>query len=43
MGSATEEGDGRAIRAAEKAIASPLLNNVDIRGAQKILLVHHEW
>jgi len=38
MGSATEEGDGRAIRAAEKAIASPLLNNVDIRGAQKILL-----
>jgi cell division protein FtsZ len=38
MGSATDEGDGRAIRAAEKAIASPLLNNVDIRGAQKILL-----
>lgn len=38
MGSATEDGDGRAIRAAEKAIASPLLNNVDIRGAQKILL-----
>jgi cell division protein FtsZ len=38
MGSATEEGDGRAIRAAEKAIASPLLNNVDIKGAQKILL-----
>lgn len=38
MGSATEEGDGRAIRAAEKAIASPLLNNVDITGAQKILL-----
>jgi cell division protein FtsZ len=38
MGSATEEGEGRAIRAAEKAIASPLLNNVDIRGAQKILL-----
>ncbi|ERM82661.1 cell division protein FtsZ [Rhodonellum psychrophilum GCM71 = DSM 17998] len=38
MGSATEEGEGRAIRSAEKAIASPLLNNVDIRGAQKILL-----
>ena len=38
MGSATEDGEGRAIRAAEKAIASPLLNNVDIKGAQKILL-----
>jgi cell division protein FtsZ len=38
MGSATEEGEERAIKAAEKAIASPLLNNVDITGAQKILL-----
>jgi len=38
MGSASEEGEGRAIRAAEKAIASPLLNNVDIKGAKKILL-----
>lgn len=38
MGSATEEGEGRAIKAAAKAIASPLLNNVDITGAQKILL-----
>lgn len=38
MGSAIEEGEGRAIKAAEKAIASPLLNNVDIKGAQKILL-----
>ncbi|WP_460538358.1 cell division protein FtsZ [Echinicola sediminis] len=38
MGSATEEMEGRAIKAAEKAIASPLLNNVDIKGAQKILL-----
>ncbi|HLT08920.1 MAG TPA: cell division protein FtsZ [Cyclobacteriaceae bacterium] len=38
MGSATEEGEQRAIKAAEKAIASPLLNNVDINGAQKILL-----
>ena len=38
MGSSTEEGDGRAIRAAGAAISSPLLNNVDIKGAQKILL-----
>lgn len=38
MGSSTEEGEGRAIRAAGAAISSPLLNNVDIRGAQKILL-----
>ncbi|MDA0313699.1 MAG: cell division protein FtsZ [Bacteroidetes bacterium] len=38
MGSATEEGEGRAIRAAGFAISSPLLNNVDIKGAQKILL-----
>jgi len=38
MGSATEEGEGRAIRAAGLAISSPLLNNVDIKGAQKILL-----
>ena len=38
MGSATEEGEGRAIRAAGHAISSPLLNNVDIKGAQKILL-----
>ncbi|WP_026236028.1 cell division protein FtsZ [Echinicola pacifica] len=38
MGSATEEMEGRALKAAEKAIASPLLNNVDIKGAQKILL-----
>ena len=38
MGSATEEGDERSIRAAEKAISSPLLNNVYIKGAQKILL-----
>lgn len=35
MGSATEEGEGRAIRAAGHAISSPLLNNVDIKGAQK--------
>ncbi len=38
MGSATEEGKERAIKAAENAISSPLLNNVDIKGAQKILL-----
>ncbi|WP_343852813.1 cell division protein FtsZ [Algoriphagus jejuensis] len=38
MGSATEDGEGRAIRAAGAAISSPLLNNVDIKGAQKILL-----
>lgn len=38
MGSAMAEGEGRAIRAAEMAISSPLLNNKDITGAQKILL-----
>ncbi len=38
MGSSTEEGEGRAIRAAGAAISSPLLNNIDIRGAEKILL-----
>ncbi|MFO7823521.1 MAG: cell division protein FtsZ [Cyclobacterium sp.] len=38
MGSAMEEGEGRALKAAEKAISSPLLNNVDIKGAEKILL-----
>ncbi|MBK6266958.1 cell division protein FtsZ [Marivirga sp. S37H4] len=38
MGSARTEGDGRAIRAAEEALSSPLLNNTDILGAQKILL-----
>ncbi|MEM7550147.1 MAG: cell division protein FtsZ [Bacteroidota bacterium] len=38
MGSATTDGDRRAIRAAEEAISSPLLNNKNIHGAQKILL-----
>jgi len=38
MGSATTEGENRARRAAEEAISSPLLNNRDIHGAQKILL-----
>lgn len=38
MGSAITEGEGRALRAAEMAISSPLLNNKDIHGAKKILL-----
>ncbi|MDQ3395264.1 MAG: cell division protein FtsZ [Bacteroidota bacterium] len=38
MGSAQTEGEGRARRAAELAIASPLLNNKTIMGADKILL-----
>lgn len=38
MGSSQTEGDNRARRAAEMAIASPLLNNKDIHGAEKILL-----
>lgn len=38
MGSATMEGDDRALRAAEGALTSPLLNNKNIHGAQKILL-----
>ncbi|MFA0962828.1 cell division protein FtsZ [Roseivirga sp. BDSF3-8] len=38
MGSSQTDGDGRALRAAEEALASPLLNNKDIHGAQKILL-----
>ncbi|MCF6359651.1 MAG: cell division protein FtsZ [Cyclobacteriaceae bacterium] len=38
MGSATMEGDDRALRAAEGALNSPLLNNKNIHGAQKILL-----
>ncbi|GAB3342156.1 hypothetical protein GCM10027429_31490 [Marivirga atlantica] len=38
MGSARTEGDGRALRAAEEALNSPLLNNTDILGAEKILL-----
>ncbi len=38
MGSATISGDDRAIKAAEQAISSPLLNNTDIHGAKKILL-----
>ena len=38
MGSAHTSGDNRARRAAEMALNSPLLNNQDIHGAQKILL-----
>ncbi|RYD94384.1 MAG: cell division protein FtsZ, partial [Sphingobacteriales bacterium] len=38
MGSAITEGENRAERAAEEALNSPLLNNTDILGAQKILL-----
>lgn len=38
MGSAETKGDSRARSAAEMALASPLLDNRDIRGAKKILL-----
>ncbi len=38
MGSAETRGEGRAIQAAQQALASPLLDNRDIMGAKKILL-----
>lgn len=38
MGSSVQNGAERAIRAAEAALHSPLLNNTDIRGAKKILV-----
>lgn len=38
MGSSTMEGEGRARKAAEAALISPLLNNREIHGAKKILL-----
>ena len=38
MGSSVTEGENRARRAAEEALSSPLLNNTDIQGAQRILL-----
>lgn len=38
MGSATTKGENRAKKAAEEALSSPLLDNRDILGAQKILL-----
>ena len=38
MGSSITAGENRARRAAEEALSSPLLNNTDIKGAQRILL-----
>ncbi len=38
MGMAEAEGEDRALRAAEEALTSPLLNDNDIRGAKYILL-----
>src|SRR5690606_5164101 len=38
MGMAEAEGEDRAIRAAEEALASPLLNDNDIKGAKYVLL-----
>lgn len=38
MGTATAEGEHRAVKAAEEALASPLLNDNDITGAQQVLL-----
>lgn len=38
MGSATAEGEDRAIKAIELALASPLLNDNDIKGARYVLL-----
>lgn len=38
MGSARTEGDNRALRAAQEALSSPLLDNQNITGAKKILL-----
>lgn len=38
MGTAQTSGENRALRAAEEALSSPLLNKRDIHGAQKILL-----
>lgn len=38
MGSAQTSGEDRALRAAQQALASPLLDNKDIMGAKKILL-----
>ncbi len=38
MGSAQTSGENRALRAAQDALASPLLNDRDIMGAKKILL-----
>jgi cell division protein FtsZ len=38
MGSAETSGEDRALRAAQQALASPLLDNKDIMGAKRILL-----
>ena len=38
MGMAESEGEDRALRAAQEALASPLLNDNDIRGAKYVLL-----
>ncbi|MHA7111130.1 cell division protein FtsZ [Sunxiuqinia elliptica] len=38
MGSSKAEGEGRALKAVEEALNSPLLNNNDINGARNILL-----
>jgi cell division protein FtsZ len=38
MGIGTETGDSRAVRAAQKAIASPLLEEIDIKGAKGLLV-----
>ena len=38
MGSSETRGDNRAIKSAQQALASPLLDNKDIMGAKKILL-----
>ena len=38
MGTATAEGENRAVKAAEEALASPLLNDNDITGAKQVLL-----
>lgn len=38
MGSASASGEGRAIKAVEQALSSPLLNDSNIRGARYVLL-----
>nr|WP_084417602.1 cell division protein FtsZ [Chrysiogenes arsenatis] len=38
MGTGEAEGDNRAVEAARKAISSPLLNDIKIAGAKKVLL-----
>ncbi|MEO0897650.1 MAG: cell division protein FtsZ [Bacteroidota bacterium] len=38
MGTATAEGEGRAMQAVEEAINSPLLDNIDIHGARGIVV-----